>query len=53
MAWADSVGLKRVYDAVVALHAAHDDNWAPAPLLAKLAQSGRNFSDLDKATGAA
>jgi 3-hydroxyacyl-CoA dehydrogenase len=53
MAWADSVGLKRVYDAVVTLHAAHDDNWAPAPLLAKLAQSGRNFSDLDKATGAA
>ena len=53
MAWADSVGLKRVYDAVVTLHAAHDDNWAPAPLLAKLAQSGRNFSDLDKTTGAA
>jgi len=53
MAWADSVGLRRVYDAVVALHTAHDDNWAPAPLLAELAQSGRSFSDLDKGAGAA
>jgi 3-hydroxyacyl-CoA dehydrogenase len=53
MALADSVGLKRVHDAVVALHAAHDDNWAPAPLLGELARSGRSFSDFDKATGVA
>ena len=53
MAWADSVGIERINDAVMALHAAHDDNWAPAPLLATLAQSGRSFADLDKATGAA
>jgi len=53
MAWADSVGLKRVYAAVAVLNAAHDDNWAPAPLLAELAQSGRSFSDLDKGAGAA
>jgi len=48
MAWADSVGLKRIHDAVVALHARYDDNWAPAPLLRTLAQSGRSFADLDK-----
>lgn len=48
MFWADSVGLARVHAAVVALHAQHDDNWAPAPLLAELATAGRRFADLDK-----
>lgn len=52
MAWADSVGLKRIYEAVVSFHEQHDDNWAPSPLLAKLAQTGRSFADLDKAGGA-
>lgn len=53
MAWADSVGLERIHDAVMALHAAHDDNWAPAPLLTKLAQRGSTFADLDKVAGVA
>jgi 3-hydroxyacyl-CoA dehydrogenase len=53
MSWADSVGLKRVHDAVVALHAQHDDNWAPATLLAELARAGRSFADHDKAKGVA
>lgn len=52
MAWADSVGIERIHDAVMALHAAHDDNWAPAPLLAELAQCGRTFADYDKTPGA-
>lgn len=52
MAWADSVGIARIHDAVVKLHAAHDDNWAPAPLLAELAQCGRTFADYDKTPGA-
>jgi 3-hydroxyacyl-CoA dehydrogenase len=53
MAWADSVGLKRIHTAVVALHMEHDDNWAPAPLLAELASVGRSFADFDKAAGVA
>jgi 3-hydroxyacyl-CoA dehydrogenase len=52
MHWADSVGLPRIHAAVVALNEQHDDNWAPAPLLAELASSGRTFGDLDRAAGA-
>jgi 3-hydroxyacyl-CoA dehydrogenase len=51
MAWADSVGIGRIHDAVMALYAAHDDNWAPAPLLVELAQGGRTFADYDKTPG--
>ena len=41
MYWADSIGLDRIHDAIVALyHKQHDDNWAPAPLLGELARSG-------------
>ena len=50
MHWADSVGLARIHEAIVALHKQHDDNWAPAPLLGELARSGRRFADLDAAT---
>jgi 3-hydroxyacyl-CoA dehydrogenase len=53
MAFADSVGLDKIHDAIVALHAQHDDNWAPAPLLAELARSGRSFADLNKYEGCA
>jgi 3-hydroxyacyl-CoA dehydrogenase len=49
MYWADSVGLAKIHAAVVALHKQYDDNWAPAPLLAELAASGRSFADLDRA----
>ena len=52
MYWADSVGIANIHAAVVALHAQHDDNWAPAPLLAELAASGRRFVDIDNAAGA-
>lgn len=51
MYWADNVGVAKIHAAVVALHAQHDGNWAPAPLLAELAASGRSFADLDKAGG--
>ena len=47
MHWADSVGLKHIHETIVALHNQHDDNWAPAPLLAELVRSGRRFADLD------
>src|SRR5690606_25530450 len=46
--WADRVGLKRIYQDIVALHAQGDENWRPAPLLKELAESGRSFADLDR-----
>jgi 3-hydroxyacyl-CoA dehydrogenase len=49
MYWADSIGLDRIHEAIVALHKQHDDNWAPAPLLGELARSGRRFADLNAA----
>ena len=53
MRWADSVGLDRIYEAIVALHNQHDDNWAPAALLGELARSGRRFADLNAAAAMA
>jgi 3-hydroxyacyl-CoA dehydrogenase len=53
MHWADSVGLDRIHEAIVALHQQHDDNWAPAPLLGELARSGRRFADLNAAAAMA
>jgi 3-hydroxyacyl-CoA dehydrogenase len=53
MYFADPVGLDRIHQAIVGLHARHDDDWAPAPLLAELASSGRRFADLNARTVAA
>jgi 3-hydroxyacyl-CoA dehydrogenase len=53
MRWADSFGLDRIYEAIVALHKQHDDNWAPAALLGELARSGRRFADLNAAAAMA
>jgi 3-hydroxyacyl-CoA dehydrogenase len=46
MYYADSVGLKTVYDAMLRLHETHRDWLEPAPLLAELARAGRKFRDL-------
>ena len=53
MAWADSVGLRKIQDQVDVLNAGHDDNWVPAPLLGELAQVDRSFGDYDKVEGVA
>ncbi len=53
MAWADSVGLRKIHDQVVVLHAGDDDNWVPAPLLGELSQVDRSFGDFDKVEGVA
>jgi 3-hydroxyacyl-CoA dehydrogenase len=47
MFYADSVGLKKVYDKIVELHKQHGHYWKPAPLLEKLAKSGKRFSDFE------
>jgi 3-hydroxyacyl-CoA dehydrogenase len=51
MWYADTVGLKQVYDRVRRFEEQHGDLWTPAPLLRRLAESGKKFADLDSVTG--
>ena len=48
MWYADTVGLKKVYDRVAEFHARHGELWEPAPLLKLLAEQGNTFADFDK-----
>jgi 3-hydroxyacyl-CoA dehydrogenase len=48
MWYADTVGLKKVYDRIQEFHARHGYWWEPAPLLKKLAEEGKKFADFDK-----
>ena len=48
MWYADTVGLKKVYDRVAEFHARHGELWEPAPLLKLLAEQGKTFADFDK-----
>ncbi len=48
MWYADTVGLKKVYDRICRFHEEHGKIWAPAPLLKKLAEEGRTFAEFDK-----
>jgi 3-hydroxyacyl-CoA dehydrogenase len=45
---ADTVGLPKVYESVCELHRQHGELWAPAPLLKRLAESGKTFAEFDK-----
>jgi 3-hydroxyacyl-CoA dehydrogenase len=54
MWYADTVGLKKVYDRVCEFHKQHGVLWEPAPLLKQLAETGGKFADYErKAAGAA
>jgi 3-hydroxyacyl-CoA dehydrogenase len=53
MWYADSVGLKHVYERVSEFHRQHGENWQPAPLLERLAAQGRTFAQFGKEEGAA
>ena len=53
MWYADSVGLKRVYDRVSEFHRQQGENWQPAPLLERLATQGKTFAQFGKEEGAA
>jgi len=46
MFYADTVGLKQVYDVMSALYDEHGDWLKPAPLLQELAEAGKGFGDL-------
>jgi len=48
MWYADTVGLKKVYDRVLQFHEEHGELWEPAPLLKRLAEEGKTFADFDK-----
>jgi 3-hydroxyacyl-CoA dehydrogenase len=48
MKYADTVGLKKVYDRVCEFEKQHGILWAPSPLLKELAESGKTFADFDK-----
>jgi len=49
MWYADTVGLKKVYDRVREFHQQFGDVWEPAPLLQRLAQEGSTFAEWDRA----
>jgi 3-hydroxyacyl-CoA dehydrogenase len=48
MWYADTVGLKKVYDRVSEFHRQHGALWEPAPLLKKLAEAGKKFADFER-----
>ena len=53
MWYADTVGVKKVYDRVCEFHKQHGMLWEPAPLLKKLAETGGKFAEYErKAAGA-
>jgi len=53
MWYADTVGLKKVYERISEFHRQHGELWAPAPLLKRLAEEGKGFKDFDVKQGAA
>ena len=53
MWYADTVGLKKVYDRITEFQRVHGELWEPAPLLQQLAAEGRTFADFDKDKSAA
>jgi 3-hydroxyacyl-CoA dehydrogenase len=48
MWYADTVGLKKVYERVSQFHEEHGELWEPAPLLKRLAEADKTFADFDK-----
>jgi 3-hydroxyacyl-CoA dehydrogenase len=48
MWYADTVGLKKVYDRIAQFEAEHGELWKPAALLKQLADQGKTFADFDK-----
>jgi 3-hydroxyacyl-CoA dehydrogenase len=48
MWYADTIGLKRVYERISEFHRIHGELWEPAPLLKQLAAEGRTFANFDQ-----
>ncbi|MCP5114680.1 MAG: 3-hydroxyacyl-CoA dehydrogenase [bacterium] len=48
MFYADSVGLRKIYDRVLEFEQRHGHWWQPAPLLKELAEAGSTFAEWDR-----
>jgi 3-hydroxyacyl-CoA dehydrogenase len=48
MWYADTVGLKKVYERISEFQRQHGEIWQPAPLLKRLAEQGKNFAQFGK-----
>lgn len=48
MWYADSVGLKKVYERILEFQRQHGELWEPAPLLKELAEQGKTFAEYNK-----
>lgn len=48
MWYADTVGLKKVYDRICEFERQHGELWQPAPLLKELALTGKGFTDFSR-----
>jgi 3-hydroxyacyl-CoA dehydrogenase len=48
MWYADTVGLKKVYERICQLHQQHGEIWTPAPLLKQLAEQGKAFAQFNR-----
>jgi 3-hydroxyacyl-CoA dehydrogenase len=53
MWYADTVGLKKVYERVSEFQRQHGEIWQPAPLLKRLADEGKTFAEFGNKEGAA
>jgi 3-hydroxyacyl-CoA dehydrogenase len=53
MWYADTVGLKEVFDRICEFRRQHGELWTPAPLLKQLADQGKTFAEFNKEQGAA
>ncbi len=40
MYWADTIGVREVYNQIAAWHQRYGERWAPSPLLRRLAEAG-------------
>jgi 3-hydroxyacyl-CoA dehydrogenase len=49
MWYADTVGLRKVYDRVCEFREQHGELWEPAPLLRRLAETNHTFAEFNKA----
>jgi 3-hydroxyacyl-CoA dehydrogenase len=48
MWYADTVGLRKVYERICEFQKQHGETWAPAPLLKRLAEQGKTFAEFSR-----
>jgi 3-hydroxyacyl-CoA dehydrogenase len=51
MWYADTIGLKRVYERICEFQKKHGEIWAPSPLLKQLAEQGKTFAEFTSYRG--